>query len=522
MSPQPLRTIRVHLAMDTNIKIAALEGTKMGSKAEDTNCNREDPKNKIKKKIDNMCTFEDVNVEDIPLPPEDNDQVKKWTKHILDPYESYMSTLLEKVTRPEPDDLKSAGNSYEHPFLVTSTDAVSKSQPMSSLSKSKDIPSGASQTSVNTNVLKRLSWNSPFPVLHYDHDPETAITKNIFDSHCHLDRMFRWHRKELNLIFNDAKKAESHDKIPNVTALTHLKTIQNVGRCFGSKFEGCISVCCDPELWQEKWFEWLIQDPNVWLTYGCHPGKANIFDSLHEKWMRNKLNHPRVVALGEIGLDDTFYDKVSKIDQIKVFKTQLDIAKTMQVPICIHLRGDVIKDAEIILENSGLPNDWNIHMHCFTYSVAIMERWKDKWRNMKFGLTPNYFKAEVGKLIDLDSLLLETDAPYFIPSMLRKSDMENPHVKPLCENGNVPSSNNPTPCKIGVPGMVFHVAQQIAILKNISVEKILAKNRQNIEDCYGLTQDMVLEEERKLQVPAQTKNGFKLEFIFLCPSSVLT
>lgn len=252
-----------------------------------------------------------------------------------------------------------------------------------------------------------------------------------------------------------------------------------------------------------------------------------------------KLINPRVVAVGEIGVDATFYEKVSQKEQVRVFELQIKVAKKMQLPICIHLRGDVVQEAECILEESGLPLTWNIHMHCFTYSLAVMERWRDKWPNMKFRLVPNYFDVEVGRCIDLDNLLLETDAPYFLPKICRdtldgngfKFPQQNSYLKIypssieknkatsigadesseksvleweayLSSDGNQGDKSedfkkSASSCKIAVPGMVFHVAQQLAILRNISVDEILAKNRANIEQCYGLTPNMVLGEEHK-------------------------
>lgn len=151
-----------------------------------------------------------------------------------------------------------------------------------------------------------------------------------------------------------------------------------------SKFEGCITVCCDPQTWDDDWHKWLIQEPNVWLTYGCHPENANsYFDNGNELKLKKFLQYQRVVALGEIGLDETYYEKGQpKSVQVKVFKRQIQIIKSLErpLPLVIHLRAsksntEVYKLARLILIENGL-GAWKIHLHCFNQTLErkIMAR----------------------------------------------------------------------------------------------------------------------------------------------------
>ena len=64
---------------------------------------------------------------------------------------------------------------------------------------------------------------------------------------------------------------------------------------------------------------------------------------------------------------------------------------------------------------SQLPKDWRIHMHCFTGGWDDCEAWIQDWPNMKFGFTPNFFQIELMRKIPLSKVLIETDAPYFLP-----------------------------------------------------------------------------------------------------------
>jgi len=309
-----------------------------------------------------------------------------------------------------------------------------------------------------------------FGMEYHIEDKNIEITnRNIFDSHCHLDRIFRKHRKDLKW----------HDKRspPPSQALEILHKEYRLTEKVKSKFEGCISVCCDVERWNDEWYHWLTKEDNVWLTYGCHPANASSFEDWAESELLKLLSYPRVVALGEIGLDETYYSRsqgASLETQKKVFKRQLQIAKTMNKAVCIHLRaaeenGKVWKLAKQILIESCLPKDWKIHMHCFNNTLENALEWLKEFPNMKFGLISNSFQKDVGLKLDLTHILLETDAPYFASSYTS------------CCSG----SKKKTP-KYSIPGYVLHVAVQIAKIRDIPVDRVLSANRRNIESIYGI------------------------------------
>jgi TatD DNase family protein len=258
--------------------------------------------------------------------------------------------------------------------------------------------------------------------------------------------------------------------------------------------EGCISVCCDPELWKEELLNWLTQEPNVWLTIGCHPSKAKLLDTVHIEQLKYLLKHNRVVAVGEMGIDETFYLKGSpEANQLQAFEDQLMIAKEMDMPICIHLRGTkCVEQAREIMKKVHLSPTTKIHMHCFSDSKLVMTEWMEEWPGMMFGVTPNFFQSDVGFDIPLNRLLLETDAPYFPP-------------KKLNENGSR-SRTAPKEYGLSVPGMVFHTAAQIASLRNSSIDVVLSSNRSNIEKLYGVTTKMISAEEMKIRQSMGTRN----------------
>lgn len=327
----------------------------------------------------------------------------------------------------------------------------------------------------------------------YDGNPDQTKDTNIFDSHCHLDRIFFGPSNQPGLYRNmglglplsvERDMGErKNENLPTFKPLEYLKS--KFPETFGKKFEGCITNCCDPEYWETEKLRWLMQEPEVWLTIGCHPSKAPLFTSDKQSFLKRYLKHDRVVALGEIGLDESWYKRggVTKQDQMRVFKSQIDIAVNFetQKPIVIHLRGDQsIEDAYKILGSSGLSRQRRIHMHCIgATKMTTIEKWVKEWPNMMFGVTSNYFLMEVGNELPLDRLLLETDSPYFVP----KKFCEEFGVKPKHPGATGRSKRYP----IANPGMVFHTAAQIAKIRNISVDEVISANRKNIETCYNIT-----------------------------------
>jgi len=274
----------------------------------------------------------------------------------------------------------------------------------------------------------------------------------------------------------------SNKNLPNFKPLEYLRS--KFPENFGQKFEGCITVCCDPEYWEDDKLNWLMQEPNVWLAIGCHPSKAPLFTKDKEAFMKRYLKHDRIVALGEIGLDESWYKRggVTKSDQIKAFKAQIDMAVTFETkkPIVIHLRGDQsVEDAYEILRESGLSRQRRIHMHCIgATKMTVIQKWIEEWPNMMFGVTSNYFLIEVGSELPLNRLLLETDSPYFVP----KKFCEDLGGRPKHPGATGRSKRYP----IANPGMVFHTASQIAKIRNMSVDEILKSNRDNIRRCYNI------------------------------------
>ena len=139
-------------------------------------------------------------------------------------------------------------------------------------------------------------------------------------------------------------------------------------------------------------------------------------------------------------------------------------------PLILHLRGlNATHAAMVIMKDVGLPADWPIHMHAFTDSWQECKAWSEEWTGMKFGLVSDHFDNEIAENLPMDNIVLETDAPYFLPQKIRQFyKAKDWNQRP------------------SVPGDVWFVAQQVAFFKNMTVEEVLQENRKNITALYGI------------------------------------
>ena len=187
---------------------------------------------------------------------------------------------------------------------------------------------------------------------------------------------------------------------------------------------------------------------NIFCTIGVHPEYCNV--NATDFLTNDVLTNPRVVGVGEIGLD-YHYSPETRNAQIKLFEQQLEIAKKYDLPVAIHTR-DAEEDTAAILNG-----DVRGVMHCYTSS----------WNLAKKMLDCGFFFSASGILtfknsdevretfakIPLDKIVIETDAPYCAPV---------PHRGNICE-----------------PYMVVETARVLAQIKNIDLydlEKVLMEN----------------------------------------------
>ena len=160
---------------------------------------------------------------------------------------------------------------------------------------------------------------------------------------------------------------------------------------------------------------------NVYAIVGFHP--TDVFDVSEEDFnlVMNLLDHPKVVALGEIGLDYYWENDLSRREiQKQYFIRQIKEANKHKKPISIHNR-DAIDDCLKILQSNHV--DCGGVMHCYSGSVESMREFLKVGMYISLGGPVTFKNAkqpkEVAKAVPLDRLLVETDCPYLAPHPLR-------------------------------------------------------------------------------------------------------
>ncbi len=185
----------------------------------------------------------------------------------------------------------------------------------------------------------------------------------------------------------------------------------------------------------------------VFATVGIHPHDTKEWDDQLLKEIEILAKHPKVIAIGEIGLD-YYYDFSPPDQQIKAFKSQLDLAVKLQLPVVIHNR-DSDEDMMDIIKNycsSGLKAQF----HCFNGSLndAIELMRMNHFISFTGNITHKKSDSlrEILKRVNLNHIMLETDSPFMTPVPFRGKRNEPAYVK--------------------------YVAQQIADVHKISVEEV--------------------------------------------------
>lgn len=170
--------------------------------------------------------------------------------------------------------------------------------------------------------------------------------------------------------------------------------------------------------------------PNVYATCGYHPHEAIKTQKKYLYELENFYQHPKVVAIGEIGLD-YHYDFSEPAIQKKIYTEQLEMAKSINAPVVIHCRKseiDILKGIDHIGNSSGV-------IHCFSsdmdFANAIIER--DFLISFTGMVTFVNELTSIIKAVPLEKIMLETDSPYLAPIPHRGKTNEPAHVKIIAE-----------------------------------------------------------------------------------------
>ena len=223
----------------------------------------------------------------------------------------------------------------------------------------------------------------------------------LVDSHCHLD--FPDFESDLNGIVSRAKSA----------GVGHMLTICTRVRRFG---EG-LAVA-------ERF-------PEVTCSIGTHPHYATEERDVTLGEIIEHTRHPRVVAIGEVGLD-YFYQKSSREDQEAGFRTHIAAARETGLPLVIHTR-DADEDAARILREEMERGAFKALLHCYTGGRKLAETAIELGLYVSFSGILTFPKSaelrELAASLPLDRLLVETDAPFLAPQPYRGKRNEPSYVR---------------------------------------------------------------------------------------------
>jgi TatD DNase family protein len=149
--------------------------------------------------------------------------------------------------------------------------------------------------------------------------------------------------------------------------------------------------------------------------FGIHPHQASMYNSDLEKRIKELLSMPGVIALGEIGLD-FYYNYSPQKTQIEVFQKQLSISIDHQIPVMIHCRDAYPQLAEIL---RSIESKWRGMIHCFTGTPQEMEPLLELGFHISFSGIVTFRTASVlqgaARIVPIDRILVETDAPFLAP-----------------------------------------------------------------------------------------------------------
>jgi TatD DNase family protein len=247
----------------------------------------------------------------------------------------------------------------------------------------------------------------------------------LIDSHCHLD--FADFAAERDAVVERARAA----------GLKRMITISTRTDAFGS-----ISRLAETY-------------DDVFCTVGTHPHHAHEEAEASRERLVALAEHPKCVGIGEAGLD-YHYDKPPRDVAARVFRTHIAAARQSGLPIVIHAR-DADADVAAILQDEMGKGAFKGLLHCFTASAALAEAALSLGLYISFSGVLTFKNSqglrEIARIVPLDRLLVETDAPYLAPVPYRGKRNE--------------------------PAFVAATAKTLADVKGVSMETIARETSAN-------------------------------------------
>ena len=200
--------------------------------------------------------------------------------------------------------------------------------------------------------------------------------------------------------------------------------------------------------------------PHVYAAVGWHPENCAPYTSESLDTLRQWAKSPKVVAIGEIGLDYYWPENPPRDFQQQVFRAQLELALELNLPVIIHDREAHGDSLAIVKEYPALRGVF----HCYSGSVEMARELLALGWYLGFDGPVTYKNArktvEVAEMVPLDRILIETDSPYMSPVPLR---------------GKRNDSRN-----------VFYIAEKLAQIKGMTTEELARLTMENGKSLFGI------------------------------------
>ncbi|MEV0087989.1 TatD family hydrolase [Saccharopolyspora sp. NPDC050642] len=214
--------------------------------------------------------------------------------------------------------------------------------------------------------------------------------------------------------------------------------------------------------------EWAVEastwDDRVFAAVALHPTRTKDFDDADRQVLERLVAHPRVVAVGETGLD-YYWDYSPPEPQQEAFRWHIDLAKRVGKPLMIHDR-EAHQDILRILAEEGAPE--TVVFHCFSGDAEFARSCVDAGYVLSFAGTATFRNAnakalrEAAQLVPLDQFVVETDAPFLTPHPFRGRPNE-----PYCVN---------------------YTLQDLAELRGMTLEELVVATTATAERVFRLDQ----------------------------------
>jgi TatD DNase family protein len=251
----------------------------------------------------------------------------------------------------------------------------------------------------------------------------------LIDSHCHLD--FPDFSKDLDAIMARAAEAGIGRMVTISTRVRRLGELIAIAERF----------------------------PNVYCSVGTHPHHADEEDGIPPAELVELTKHPKVVALGEAGLD-YFYDNGSPEAQARGFRAHIAAARITGLPLVIHTR-DADEDCRRILEEEIAKGPFRAVLHCYTGGRELAMKAIELGLSISFTGILTFRRSEalrdLAAELPADRIMVETDSPYLAPGKFRGKRNE--------------------------PAYVVEVAKVLADVRSVSLDEI---SRQTGENFFRL------------------------------------